>query len=163
MGYVVPVRATVAVIATVISLALLLSFKTPDISRPRTQQAVLPAPSSGPTGPVAGPLAPSPSAVPAPSPTGRYRDGQYTGQDIQTDFGDNQVKVVIVGGRITDAIAVQLPFDRPRSAYISQVAGPWLHDEVLKAQSAQIDVVSGATYTSEAYAQSVQSALDQAR
>ncbi len=52
--------------------------------------------------------------------------------------------------------------DRPRSQEISQYAGPQLHDEVLQAQNAQIDVLSGATYTSEAYAQSVQAALDQA-
>jgi uncharacterized protein with FMN-binding domain len=56
--------------------------------------------------------------------------------------------------------AVQLPFDRPRSAEISQYASPRLHDEVLQAQSAQIDSLSGATYTSDSYAQSVQSALD---
>ena len=167
-GFVIPFRASVAVIGTVVSLALLLSFKTPDLTKPRNPVAVLPSPS--PSGPVAGPVAtdsPAPSSSPSPSPSasssGQYKDGQYTGQDVPTDFGDNQVRVVIKGGRITDVVAVQLPFDRPRSAYISQVAGPMLHDEVLQAQSAQIDTISGATYTSIAYAQSVQSALDQAR
>jgi uncharacterized protein with FMN-binding domain len=77
-------------------------------------------------------------------------------------FGDVQVKVIVSGGRITDVQAVQMPSDRARSAYISQVAGPMLHDEVLQAQSARIDTLSGATYTSDAYAQSVQAALDQA-
>jgi uncharacterized protein with FMN-binding domain len=55
-----------------------------------------------------------------------------------------------------------MPFEKQRSAEITQFAGPQLHDEVLQAQSAQIDTLSGATYTSEAYAQSVQAALDQA-
>ena len=55
------------------------------------------------------------------------------------------------------------PDQAPRSAQISQDAGPQLHDEVLQAQGATIDTVSGATYTSDAYAQSVQAALDQAR
>jgi len=70
--------------------------------------------------------------------------------------------VIISDGRIVDVQALQLPFDRQRSAYISQVAGPLLHDEALKAQSAQIDTISGATFTSDAYAQSLQSALDHA-
>jgi uncharacterized protein with FMN-binding domain len=81
---------------------------------------------------------------------------------VQTQFGDVQVRVTISGGKITDVQAIQLPFDRPRSAEISQFAAPQLHDEVLQAQSAQIDLLSGATFTSDAYAQSVQSALNQA-
>jgi hypothetical protein len=55
-----------------------------------------------------------------------------------------------------------LPFDRSRSQEISQVVGPLLRSEALAAQSASIDVVSGATYTSNGYAQSLQSALDRA-
>ena len=54
------------------------------------------------------------------------------------------------------------PFDRERSQYISQQAEPYLRQEALQAQSAQIDLVSGATYTSYSYAQSLQSALDKA-
>ena len=77
-------------------------------------------------------------------------------------FGTVQVQVTIVGGKIQDVQALQLPQDRRRSAEISQYAAPILRQEALSAQSAQIDLVSGATYTSEAYAQSLQSALDQA-
>lgn len=77
-------------------------------------------------------------------------------------FGDVQVKVIVQGGRVTDVQTPRMPFDRPRSAEISQEAAPLLHDEVLQAQSAQIDSLSGATYTSDAYTQSLQSALDQA-
>jgi uncharacterized protein with FMN-binding domain len=73
-----------------------------------------------------------------------------------------QVKVIISNGRITDVQPIQMPQDRAQSAYISQVAGPMLHDEVIQAQSAQIDIISGATYTSQSYAQSVESALQQA-
>ena len=89
-------------------------------------------------------------------------DGQYTGQYFPNQVGDVQVKVIIAAGRITNVQAIQLPVDRQRSAEISQYAAPQLHDEVLQAQSAQIDSLSGATYTSYGYAQSVQSALDQA-
>lgn len=99
-----------------------------------------------------------PSPSPSPGPAG-VADGTFTGSDFPNRFGDVQVRVVITGGRITDVQAVQLPSDRARSAYISQVAGPMLRTEVLQAQNAQIDIVSGATYTSESYAQSVESAL----
>jgi uncharacterized protein with FMN-binding domain len=166
-GFVIPVRASVAVVATAISLVLLLSFKTPDTTRPRNPLAAIssPAPDASPTPSDSGsgaPVAVAPS--PTPPPAGpSYKDGQYTGRDYQTEYGDNQVKVVITNGRIVDVQPLQLPFDRQRSAYISQVAGPMLRTEALKAQSAQIDIVSGATFTSDAYAQSLQSALDQAR
>ena len=155
-----PTRAAVAIVATAIAVVLLFSFKTPAQARPRTPSAdvqATPTPNASPS--------PSDSSVPTPtpSPTGpTYKDGQYTGQDFPNQFGDTQVKITISGGRITDVQAVQLPFDRPRSAEISQYASPRLHDEVLQAQSAQIDSLSGATYTSDTYAQSVQSALDQA-
>jgi len=91
------------------------------------------------------------------------RNGQYTGQDIITRFGDVQVQITISKGLITDVQAPLLPSDRARSVEISQVAGPILHDEALKAvlaKTAQIDIVSGATYTSAAYVQSLQSAID---
>jgi len=58
--------------------------------------------------------------------------------------------------------AIQLPSDRAQSAYISEVAGPLLRSEALQAQSAHIDIISGATYTSISYAQSLESALRQA-
>ncbi len=73
-----------------------------------------------------------------------------------------QVRVTLQGTRITDVEALHLPSDRERSAEISDFAGPRLRQEALKAQSANIDTVSGATYTSEGYRQSLQSALDQA-
>jgi uncharacterized protein with FMN-binding domain len=156
-----PTRAAVAIVATAIAVVLLFSFKTPAQARPKTPAADVsqasPTPSASPS------VSDSSAPTPTPSPTGpTYKDGQYTGQDFPNQFGDTQVKVTIAGGRITDVQAVQLPFDRPRSAEISQYASPRLHDEVLQAQSAQIDSLSGATYTSDAYAQSVQSALDQA-
>jgi uncharacterized protein with FMN-binding domain len=155
-----PTRAAVALVATAIAIVLLFSFKTPAQARPRT-----PAADVSQASPTAS-ASPSPGSSSAPTPTPSsgptYKDGQYTGQDFPNQFGDTQVKITISGGRITDVQAVQLPFDRPRSAEISQYAAPQLHDEVLQAQSAQIDSLSGATYTSDAYAQSVQSALDQA-
>jgi uncharacterized protein with FMN-binding domain len=81
---------------------------------------------------------------------------------VQTRFGPVQVQVTIASGKISDVTALQLPNDRQRSAEISQIVEPMLRSEALTAQSAQIDLVSGATYTSDAYARSLQAALDQA-
>ena len=155
-------RASIAFFATVVGLVMLFSFKTPDAGRPQGTTAVVPSP---PPDTGAASPAPSDGATPQASPSAagsRYRDGQFTGSNISMRFGDVQVKVIVKGGHIVDVQTPQMPFDRPRSAEISQQAAPLLHDEVLQAQSAQIDSLSGATYTSDAYAQSLQSALDQA-
>jgi uncharacterized protein with FMN-binding domain len=81
---------------------------------------------------------------------------------VDTQYGPVQVRVTLQGGRIVDVAALQLPNDRSRSVEISNYAAPQLRDEVLRAQSAKIDVVSGATYTSQGYIQSLQAALDSA-
>lgn len=85
--------------------------------------------------------------------------GAYTGPVSQTPYGPVQVAVVEQGGRITEVKALQLPTEHPQSLYISERVAPLLREEVLQAQSAQINIVSGATYTSEGYAESLQQAL----
>ena len=72
-----------------------------------------------------------------------------------------QVRVTLVGSRITDVTALSLP-QGGHSGDISSYAGPQLRREALSAQSAGIDTVSGASYTSAGYARSLQSALDKA-
>lgn len=86
-----------------------------------------------------------------------------TGDTIDTRFGPVQVQVTLSGSKITDVQAVQLPTQERRDLEINDYAVPQLRQEVLSAQSASIDTISGASFTSEAYAQSVQSALDRAR
>jgi len=83
------------------------------------------------------------------------------GPVVDTRYGPVQVEITVAGGKITAATAIELP-SGGRSGAISQYAAPILSSEALAAQSAQIDLVSGATYTSDGYAQSLQSALDQA-
>ncbi len=154
-------RAIAVTGATVVGLVWLLTYK---ITPPHLGALanVPPTPSSGDASP--SPSA-SPSQTPLPSPTPSPKataNGVFTGQDVPNRFGDVQVRVVITDGRISDVQALRLPSDRAQSAYISQVAGPMLRTEVLQAQSANIDIISGATYTSESYAQSLESALQQA-
>ncbi|WP_416960312.1 FMN-binding protein [Streptomyces sp. Agncl-13] len=85
-----------------------------------------------------------------------------TGETAQTRWGPVQVKITVKNGKITDVTAVQSPSDNPRDQEINSYALPELRREVLAAQSASIDTVSGATYTSDGYRQSLQSALDSA-
>ncbi|MFJ8138114.1 FMN-binding protein [Streptomyces sp. NPDC096013] len=85
-----------------------------------------------------------------------------TGETAQTRWGPVQVRITVKNGRITDVSAVQSPSDNPRDQEINSYALPELRREVLAAQSAKIDTVSGATYTSDGYRQSLQSALDSA-
>ena len=81
---------------------------------------------------------------------------------MNTRYGAVQVQVSVANGTITDVIALQLTDRDGRSAQISNRAAPLLRSEVLTAQSASVQIVSGATYTSEGYLTSLQSALDQA-
>lgn len=94
--------------------------------------------------------------------TGALTDGTFTGSAAQTRYGPMQVEVTVSGGTITAVTVVQATDREGRSAQISAEADPILTSEVLKAQSADVQMVSGATYTSEGYLQSLQSALDQA-
>jgi uncharacterized protein with FMN-binding domain len=112
--------------------------------------------------PAASPAAAATAAPAARSGGTALANGTVTGPVVQTQFGPVQVQVTIANGKIADVTALQLPSDRQRSAYISGIVGPMLQSEALTAQSAQIDLISGATYTSDAYAQSLQAALDQA-
>jgi uncharacterized protein with FMN-binding domain len=96
------------------------------------------------------------------TPTTTVVDGTYTGAAASTRWGDVQVAVTISGGVITDVTALQLTDADGKSVQISNRAAPILREEVIAAQSADVANVGGATYTTQAYLTSVQSALDQA-
>jgi uncharacterized protein with FMN-binding domain len=85
-----------------------------------------------------------------------------TGAAISTRYGPVQLAVTVSGGKITRVQAVQLPSNDPKSSEISSYAEPLLQQSTLTKQSASIDAVSGATYTSDGYKTALQSALDQA-
>jgi uncharacterized protein with FMN-binding domain len=105
---------------------------------------------------------PTPAATPASTPTAAANaaSADAAGPVEETPFGSVQVEVKVSGGRIVDVVALQLPFDRRHSLQISQYVEPILHEEALQVQSAQIDLISGATWTSGAYQASLQGALD---
>lgn len=89
--------------------------------------------------------------------------GTFAGSVVQTRFGPMQVSVTIDNGTITEVTPLQLTNDDRKSVAISNRAAPILRDEVLAAQSASVANVSGATYTTQGYLQSLQAALDAAQ
>ena len=167
----IPKRAIGAIITTAFALLLLFNFKTPDAtsvlraSAPSNVAVVgqPPANAGATQAPGTGNASSGGGDATGNAATEAYRDGTYDGSTVQTRYGDVQVEVTVVGGVITDATALQLPSGDGRSDRISQVSAPILRSEALTAQSAQIDGVTGATYTSTGYARSLQAALDSAR
>jgi uncharacterized protein with FMN-binding domain len=115
----------------------------------------------------------STTAAPRPTPTAsstpskrRHRAAAAraaAGDAIEYQYGVLQLKATLAAGRLTDVTVVRLEPEPGRSQSIDAQAIPLLHAEALKAGSANVDVISGATYTSEAYAQSLQSAIDRAK
>jgi uncharacterized protein with FMN-binding domain len=166
-------RAIPAAIITVVGIGALASFKSTSglptksssaLVVPRTTAPASTAPPRRSTTSTTAPAAPgqtSPKTTPttgAPATTAQART--ITGDPVDNQYGTVQVKVTLQGNQITDIVALQMPDSHQRSVEISQQAEPLLRDEALQAQSAQINILSGATYTSESYAQSLQAALD---
>jgi len=94
---------------------------------------------------------------------GQYRDGNYTGSIADAYYGNIQVKALIKNGKLIDIQFLQYPNDRPSSTEISNQSLPQLKKEAIQSQNAQVDIVSGATQTSQAFQESLQNALQQAR
>ncbi|MEP7288671.1 MAG: FMN-binding protein [Chloroflexota bacterium] len=147
--------------------AALASRNVPATPIPPTARTVMvPPPKAVESSPTVLPTIVEPTIVP-PSPTvvvqSGYKDGQYIGDVTDAYYGNVQVKAIIQGGTIMDVQFLQYPRDRRTSARINSYAAPALRTEALQAQNAQVDIISGATLTSEAFAQSLQSALNKAR
>ncbi len=115
----------------------------------------------------AAPATPAPSvsssATATTTKTSTAKSGTFVGATESTPFGDVQVEIVVTAGKITDVKALKLTDQGGRSVQISAYSTPILRSEVLKSQSANVDSVSGATYTSDGYLSSAQSAIDKAK
>lgn len=107
------------------------------------------------------PGVPIATSSPKPALSG-YKDGSYKGSVADAYYGYVQVQVTVTGGRIVDVQFLQYPNDRSTSVMINQQAMPYLKQEALTAQSANVDYVSGATQTSRAFIESLSSALQMA-
>jgi len=163
-----PIRAAVTLATTAIGVILLFSFRTPQVTpfiavAPPSAAAPTPTSTATPSGASpSGGASPTPTATSTPAASG-LKSGSFSGQTFSNPYGNVQVQVVVSAGKITDVKTLQYPNGHQQSVFINSQALPLLREEVLQAQSAQINAISGATFTSEGYAQSVQSALDLAR
>ena len=143
-------RAPIVLASTAAGLAAVLSFKPhqPSLSATASSSAT-PAATATST--------PTATATSTAKATGTRT---ATGDVEPTQYGNAQVRVTVSGGKITKIEALQLQGNDPKSVAISSYAEPLLRASALSKQSADIDMVSGATYTSESYQASLQSALD---
>jgi uncharacterized protein with FMN-binding domain len=136
---------------------------------PKSDPSVTPADTATPIPTTGGSASISPTngpvtTIPLPTKsTGQYKDGAYTGNATDAFYGTMQVKAIISGGSITDVQFLQYPNDRQTSILINQQAMPALKQEAIQAQNANVDIVSGATDSSQAFVQSLRSALAQAK
>jgi uncharacterized protein with FMN-binding domain len=183
-----PKRGAFALGLTAIALVLLLNFQTPTLSPTsaagtaggtgagsattgsiRTGGAATGG-GTGATGPggstggaaTGGSGSTAPATTPAATPATAAGKRTVDGSVVNTRFGAVQVEVTLDGSTIVDVAALQMPSGDRRTDQISSYAEPVLRTQALQAQSANIDGISGATYTSSGYARSLQAALDSA-
>ena len=162
-------RVILAICATAVALVLLLSFKshTQSVTTASSPAAALGSPSPGTPTASSSAGAGSASRVPAktsPAKTSPVSGAAktVTGAAWPTIYGPVQVRITVSGGRITAAAATEYPTGTSRDVQINLFAIPQLNSEAVAAGNAQIDAVSGATYTSQGYLGSLQNALDKA-
>lgn len=166
-------RAVPVLVATGGVLVLLTRFHSSPAATGVAAGATKSAESTVPGGPTTtlsallpvSPTAPSTTtSTPRSTTTTTATDGTtvFDGPVATNKWGDVQLRVKLSGGTIVDVQALRLPGDNSHSAALSRDAAPKLRAEALQAQNAQIDLVSGATLTSESYIESLQGALDKA-
>ncbi len=159
-------RITLWVLSTLSALVLLFAYST-STSGPQATRApssIYSSSSSGPstTESTGGTGASEPSSGPTPSGSSTSGDKSVTGSVARTQWGPVQVQLKVNNGKITDVSVIQYPNGNGKDQEINSQALPVLTQETVDAQSADIDMVSGATVTSNGYLESLQSALDQA-
>jgi uncharacterized protein with FMN-binding domain len=161
-------RAALAIAGTVTALVMLLSFKSHSNPTLATPPAAVGATgeddTAGTASPPGGATSAQPTTQPTTQPTARptARTGTFTGAAVDTRFGPVQVQISVKDGRLAGVTAIQYPTESRRDQEINAYAIPALTQEALTANGAGIDMISGATFTSQGYISSLQSALDQA-
>jgi uncharacterized protein with FMN-binding domain len=150
-------RAIFAILTTIVALVMLLSFKTHGVV---TASVAPPAVVSGTTSGSGGGDTGSGSTGNGSSGNGSSGATTVTGDAVNTRFGPVQVRITVANGQMTAVQAIAYPQENSRDQEINSYAIPQLNAEAAQAGNANIDMVSGATYTSDGYINSLQSALD---
>lgn len=156
-------RKTILILAIVTVLGMLAAYELPPRSKTPTTASTTNTQSQASQNTTA--TSPSNNSSPSASQANSsgLKDGTFTGT-TETGFYDTiQVAITVSGGKITSVNTPTLSGDSGHSDSINSYAVPQLNQEVISAQSAQIDGVSGASYTTQTYTQSLQSAIDQAK
>jgi|1185.fasta_scaffold194389_2 uncharacterized protein with FMN-binding domain len=152
-------RLVLLVVATAAVIAVLVTAREKDEPNQHPPAAIGPRlGSSTPPSPTSPSWSPSPASPPSPRPV--YRAGTATGA-AHTEFGDVRLRVTVAHRRIVRIVALELPHGNPMDVELSRPAVRTLTNQILQKQSLDVDVVSGATYTSTGYLSSLQAALDQ--
>ena len=152
-----PVRGTVATVGTVGALVLLLSFEGGPLA------STGPVTATEAEAPATDELIAAEATTEAAAADAVVEPVAYTGDAYATRWGDVQVEVTLEGSDITEVVTLQMPASDNHTIELSEYVEPILREEAITSDSAiGLSVISGATYTSEAYADSLQSALDQA-
>lgn len=144
-------RVIAAIASTAAGLVMLLSFKTHSPTAPTSAPAATSATTTG-----------SSSSPSTNSSTSTSAATTVTGDASDTRYGPVQVQITVKNGKITNVTATQYPSTDPRDQQINAYAIPALDQEALQAGNANINMISGATYTSDGYIASLQSALGKA-
>jgi uncharacterized protein with FMN-binding domain len=154
-------RVLLAAGTTITGLIALLSFKThsatPSVSRPSAS-----SPTTDPSNPGPTTATGATGATGTSGTSGASGTRTVTGSAASTRYGPVEVQITVTNGTFTSVDAVEYPTSRERDVEINSYAIPQLNQEALAAKSANIDMVSGATYTSTGYIKSLQSALTKA-
>jgi uncharacterized protein with FMN-binding domain len=154
-------RAVIATAGTVVGLVLLLGYRSEGaVKVAKVDAGAGTGSTSTNTGTSTGTNTGTGTGTTLPTAASSSSDRTYTGQDVSYRYGDIEVAVIVDGSRI---VTVSVPQDdafSPYSQTVNSAAVPILVREAVAAQGLNFDVVSGATYTSDAFAQSLQSALD---
>lgn len=135
---------------------------TTDTTPAATTPTTTPAATTTTTTQATTPATPTTPVTPT-TPKALYKDGSYTGPVTDAVFGDMQVKVTVSGGKITDVTLVKFPNDVANSTKINTNAHVKWKSETIAAQSAKVNIISGATESSVAFRQSLAAALEQAK
>lgn len=167
-------KVLLALTLTAVGLTLLLTFKSRSGSTVSALGTEAVQSNPGPTAHAGSGSSPSPSpakhstssakasSAKASSTAKKPAAGTFTGSAIDTRYGPVKVQAVVAGGKLTGVNVLEVPDNGGYEDQIVAVALPQLKSEALAAQSGNIDIVSGATYTSQGYARSLQAALDKA-
>ena len=163
-----PKRGLIALVLTLAGLRLIVAYSPPggDIGSvdPSADPSVVPsdAPSASPGSSVSPTPTPTKTPKPSKAPTGTLKDGTYDGDAIKFKYGTAQVEIVVSGGVITEVKALKLPTAGGYTKRVTTFFQTDIPARVVADQGWKISNISGATYTSRAYSQSLQSAINQA-